>query len=90
MDTLIPGHSLAATVKMGNVNKAMNEATRKNQEFMMETQRVQVNALRFLCNLLYRCIKFYYFANFTFFLFHLCEYLPTTETECPLSQNLDS
>ncbi|XP_064120531.1 plasminogen receptor (KT)-like isoform X1 [Macrobrachium nipponense] len=27
---------------MGNVNKAMNEATRKNQEFMLETQRIQL------------------------------------------------
>nr|XP_045606505.1 plasminogen receptor (KT)-like isoform X1 [Procambarus clarkii] len=27
---------------MGNVNKSMMEATRKNQEFMLETQRVQL------------------------------------------------
>lgn len=27
---------------MGNINKAMNEAARKNQDFMVETQRVQL------------------------------------------------
>lgn len=27
---------------MGNVNKAMNENLQKNQEFMIESQRIQV------------------------------------------------
>lgn len=31
---------------MGNINKSMLEATRKNQEFMLETQRVQVIIIR--------------------------------------------